>query len=109
MAQYDVVIIGTGPGGYVAAIHAAQSGLKTAVVEYEPTERMGGTCLLRGCIPTKAMLHTADVLKEFKHSESVGILSKDVELSMEKMHKYKGKVVKKNAGGVKYLMKKNDI
>ena len=109
MTQYDLVVIGSGPGGYVAAIHAAQSGLNTAIVERESTERLGGTCLLRGCIPTKAMLHSADVLDEFKGSESIGILSGDVELSMSKMHKYKNKVVKKNAGGVKYLMKKNEI
>ena len=109
MSQYDVVVIGSGPGGYVAAIHAAQSELKTAIVEREPTERLGGTCLLRGCIPTKAMLHTADMLEEMRKSEKIGILSDDVELSMEKMHTYKDKVVKKNAGGVQYLMKKNDI
>ncbi len=109
MSQYDVVVIGAGPGGYVAAIHAAQSGLETAIVEREPTERLGGTCLLRGCIPTKAMLHTADMVEEFKKSDQIGIVTDDVELSMEKMHQYKDKVVKKNAGGVQYLMKKNDI
>ncbi len=109
MSAYDVVVIGSGPGGYVAAIHAAQSGLKTAIVEKEPTERLGGTCLLRGCIPTKAMLHTADMLEQMGKSEEIGIATGDVELSMEKMHTYKGRVVKKNAGGVKYLMKKNEV
>lgn len=110
MSQYDLIVIGSGPGGYVAAIHAAQSGLKTAVVEREPTERLGGTCLLRGCIPTKAMLHTADILMEMKNSESIGIeTTGEVNLSMAKMHKYKAKVVKGNAGGVTYLMKKNKI
>ncbi len=109
MSQYDVVIIGSGPGGYVAAIHAAQSGLDTAIVERDSTERLGGTCLLRGCIPTKAMLHTADMVEEMEKSEAIGISTGDVELSMEKMHAYKAKVVKKNAGGVKYLMKKNEI
>ncbi len=109
MSQYDVVVIGAGPGGYVAAIHAAQSGLDVAIVEKESTERLGGTCLLRGCIPTKAMLHTADVLQELSHSDAIGIEAEDYQLSMEKMHKYKDKVVQKNAGGVKYLMKKNGI
>jgi dihydrolipoamide dehydrogenase len=109
VSQYDVVVIGSGPGGYVAAIHAAQSGLKTAIVEREPTERLGGTCLLRGCIPTKALLHTADLLEEMRHSESFGIEVNDVKLNLEKMLKYKGKVVQKNAGGVKFLMKKNAI
>ena len=109
MSGYDVVVIGSGPGGYVAAIHAAQSGLNTAIVEREPTERLGGTCLLRGCIPTKAMLHTADVIQEMAESEDIGITVDDYELSMDKMHAYKDRVVKKNAGGVQYLMKKNDI
>lgn len=110
MSQYDLVVIGSGPGGYVAAIHAAQSGLKTAIVEREPTERLGGTCLLRGCIPTKAMLHTADVLMEMQDCEEIGIeTTGDVKLSMEKMQKYKAGVVKANAGGVSYLMKKNKV
>jgi len=109
VTQYDVVVIGSGPGGYVAAIHASQSGLETAIVEKEPTERLGGTCLLRGCIPTKAMLHTADMLDEMEKSEEIGITGGDFELSMDKMHDYKAKVVQKNAGGVQYLMKKNDI
>ena len=109
MSQYDVVIIGAGPGGYVAAIHASQSGLKTAIVERDPTERLGGTCLLRGCIPTKAMLHTADMLEAMQKSEAIGIDVESAELSMEKMHAYKAKVVKKNAGGVQYLMKKNEV
>ncbi|TXD38716.1 dihydrolipoyl dehydrogenase [Lujinxingia vulgaris] len=109
MSQYDVVVIGSGPGGYVAAIHAAQSGLKTAIVEREPTERLGGTCLLRGCIPTKAMLHTADMLETLKKGDEIGVSASDVALDMDKMHAYKAKVVKKNAGGVSYLMKKNKI
>lgn len=109
MSNYDVVVIGSGPGGYVAAIHAAQSGLKTAIVEYEPTERLGGTCLLRGCIPTKAMLHTADLLVDMRHSEDFGVLSKDVKIDMEKMGDYRDRMVASNANGVKYLMKKNKI
>jgi len=102
-------VIGSGPGGYVAAIHSSQQGLKTAIVERDPTERLGGTCLLRGCIPTKAMLNTADLIEKARHSEDYGITLADPQVDMAKMHKYKNKVVKKNAGGVKYLMKKNDI
>lgn len=109
MSQYDLVVIGSGPGGYVAAIHAAQGGLKTAIVEKESTERLGGTCLLRGCIPTKAMLNTADLIEKMSHAEDFGISVKDAKIDMEKMHAYKDKVVQKNAGGVKYLMKKNKV
>jgi dihydrolipoamide dehydrogenase len=109
VTQYDVVVIGAGPGGYVAAIHAAQSGLKTAIVERDGTERLGGTCLLRGCIPTKALLHTADVAEEIRHSESIGLITEGVEVSMEKVHAYKDKIVTKNARGVSYLMKKNEV
>lgn len=109
MSNYDVVVIGSGPGGYVAAIHSAQSGFKTAIVEKEPTERLGGTCLLRGCIPTKALLNTADVFAKLQHSEDFGITLKEPAIDMKKVNKYKDKVVQKNAGGVKYLMKKNKI
>ncbi|MFP4597532.1 MAG: dihydrolipoyl dehydrogenase [Persicimonas sp.] len=109
MSQYDVVVIGSGPGGYVAAIRAGQLGLKTAIVEREPTERLGGTCLLRGCIPTKAMLQTADLFEKVGHSEDFGITLSDPQVDMDKMDKYRSKVVKKNAGGVKYLMKKNNV
>lgn len=107
--SFDIVVIGSGPGGYVAAIHAAQAGFKTAIVEREPTERLGGTCLLRGCIPTKAMLNTADLIDKMRHSEDFGITLSDPKVDMDKMLKYRDKVVKKNSGGVKYLMKKNEI
>lgn len=110
MSQYDVVVIGSGPGGYVAAIHAAQSGFKTAIVEREPTERLGGTCLLRGCIPTKALLNTADLIDKMRHADDFGIVSGGApSLDMDKVLKYKNKMVQANAGGVKFLMKKNEI
>lgn len=109
MSDYDTVVIGSGPGGYVAAIRAAQSGLETAIVEREPTERLGGTCLLRGCIPTKAMLETATLVKKMRHSEDFGIATSDVEIDMDKVAAYREKNVEKNAKGVGYLMKKNDV
>lgn len=109
MSQYDVVVIGSGPGGYVAAIHAAQSGYKTAIVEREPTERLGGTCLLRGCIPTKAMLNTADLIDKTRHADDYGIIVNEPSIDIDKVLKYKNKMVQANAGGVKYLMKKNEI
>lgn len=109
MSKYDVVVIGSGPGGYVAAIRAGQLGLKTAIVERDKTERLGGTCLLRGCIPTKAMLQTADLLAKAGHSEDFGVVLSDPKVDMDKMDKYRARVVKKNAGGVKYLMKKNNV
>ena len=109
MAKYDVVVIGSGPGGYVAAIHAAQAGLKTAIVEREPTERLGGTCLLRGCIPTKALLNTADLIDKMRHAEDFGITLENPKVDLDKAMKYKEKMVQANAGGVKYLMKKNQV
>ncbi len=71
--EFDLIIIGSGPGGYVAGIRAGQLGMKAAVVEKDP--KFGGTCLLRGCIPTKALLHTASVLDEIREAGSLGIRS----------------------------------
>ena len=109
VSHYDVVVIGSGPGGYVAAIHAAQQGLKTAIVERDEDKRLGGTCLLRGCIPTKAMLHSADLLYDAQRSEEFGVTLSDPAIDMDKMSGYRAKVVDKMAGGVQYLMKKNKI
>ena len=69
--SYDLIVIGSGPGGYSAAVRAGQYGLKTALIEKQP--KLGGTCLLVGCIPTKALLHTADVWEHFLHPEEDGI------------------------------------
>ncbi|MEP7029265.1 MAG: FAD-dependent oxidoreductase, partial [Candidatus Eisenbacteria bacterium] len=94
MAQnevFDVVILGSGPGGYVAAIRAGQLGLKTAIVEKDPF--LGGTCLHRGCIPTKALLHTADLLDEFSHAKTFGIVAGAATLDMPVVQQRKDKVV----------------
>ena len=104
---FDVTVIGSGPGGYVAAIRAAQLGLRTAIVERDKS--LGGTCLLRGCIPTKALLHTADVFDEFKHAKSVGVVATGVTLDFDQAQKNKNKIVLKGSKGVEFLMKKNKI
>ena len=104
---YDVSIIGSGPGGYVAAIRAAQLGLSVQVIELEP--RLGGVCTLRGCIPTKALLHTADLLEEARHGADVGVAAREVRLEMAGAQKHKEKVVRQSSNGVSYLMKKNRV
>ncbi|MEP6769914.1 MAG: dihydrolipoyl dehydrogenase [Acidobacteriota bacterium] len=104
---YDVSIIGSGPGGYVAAIRAAQLGLSVQVIELEP--RLGGVCTLRGCIPTKALLHTADLLEEARHGADVGVMAREVKLEMAGAQKHKEKVVRQSSNGVAYLMKKNRV
>lgn len=105
--EYDLIILGSGPGGYVAGIRAGQLGLKVAVVEKDP--QYGGTCLLRGCIPTKALLHTAAVLDEIRDAASLGIAVGAPELDMAKAQKRKQKVVDSNASGVEFLFKKNKV
>jgi len=104
---FDVIIIGSGPGGYVAAVRAGQLGLRTAIIEKD--KNLGGTCLLRGCIPTKALLHTADVFDEFKHAKSVGVVATGVTLDFDQAQKNKNKVVLKGSKGVEFLMKKNKV
>ena len=107
MAKYDLVIIGSGPGGYVAAIRASQWGLKTAVVEKDPF--LGGTCLHVGCIPTKVFLHHADIYDYFQRAEEFGFEVKDVKVNWPSMLARKDKVVKKHAGGIGLLFKKNKV
>ena len=106
-SQYDVVVIGAGPGGYVAAAKAASLGFKTAIVEKD--KALGGTCLHRGCIPTKALLHAADTYDEIKHGARIGIKTSGVEVDFGEVQKYKERVVNMNAGGVAHLMKTKKI
>lgn len=104
---YDVVFIGAGPGGYVGAIRAAQNGLRTAVVERD--ERPGGTCLLRGCIPTKSLLESASLLESVQSAGEFGIRAEQVGFDWAAVNRRKAKVVDKNANGVKFLFRKNKV
>jgi dihydrolipoamide dehydrogenase len=105
--QFDVTIIGSGPGGYVAAVRAGQLGLKVAIVEKEEDGRLGGTCGLRGCIPTKALLNAAHLYQKAGHFDDFGLKVKDLGYDWGGVQKYKNDVVAKNSAGVSYLMKKN--
>jgi dihydrolipoamide dehydrogenase len=105
--ERDLIVIGSGPGGYVAAIRAAQLGLKVACVEKDP--KLGGTCLHRGCIPTKALLHTASLLDEIREAEQFGVEVAAPRLDLSKAQAYKRKVVDGNAKGIEFLFKKNGV
>ncbi len=106
--SYDLVVIGTGPGGYVCAIRAAQLGLKVAVVEKRKTH--GGTCLNVGCIPSKAMLHASEMFEEAGHGfAALGIEVGKPKLDLAAMMKHKDETVKANVDGVAFLLKKNKI
>ena len=107
--EFDLTVIGSGPGGYVAAIRASQMGLKTAVVERDPAGT-GGTCLLRGCIPTKALLHTADLFDEMKHGKDFGIVVEGLSLDFAAVQNRKNRIVNRLSKGIEsYLFKKNKI
>ncbi|WP_143962457.1 dihydrolipoyl dehydrogenase [Litoribacter populi] len=106
--MYDVIVIGSGPGGYVAAIRAAQLGMKTAIVEKYST--LGGTCLNVGCIPSKALLDSSEHYHNAAHTfETHGIDLKDLQVNFGQMIGRKNEVVKQNVDGIQYLMKKNKI
>ncbi|MEM7270078.1 MAG: dihydrolipoyl dehydrogenase [Pseudomonadota bacterium] len=108
MADYDLIVIGGGPGGYVCAIRAAQLGLKTACIEGRGA--LGGTCLNVGCIPSKALLHATEMLHEAEHNfDTLGIVAKSVSVDLTKMHAHKAKVIKGNTDGIEFLFKKNKV
>jgi len=104
--SFDLIVVGGGPGGYVAAIRAAQLGIKTAVVE---REHMGGICLNWGCIPTKALLRTSEVYGLIKHADAYGLSVKDVSYDSKKIVERSRKVAKQLSNGVSMLMRKNKI
>ena len=109
MTQYDVAIIGSGPGGYVAAIRCAQLGMKTAIIEKYST--LGGTCLNVGCIPSKALLDSSHHYEDaVKHFEEHGIeIPGEVKVNLEKMISRKQGVVDMTTKGIQFLMDKNKI
>jgi dihydrolipoyl dehydrogenase len=108
MASYDLVVIGTGPGGYVCAIRAAQLGMKVAVVEKNPT--LGGTCLNIGCMPSKALLHASEMFEEAAHSfAKMGVSVPAPKLDLPQMMVFKQQGIDGNVKGVEFLMKKNKI
>ena len=104
--QYDLIVLGSGPGGYVAAIRAAQLGMKVAIVE---RERLGGICLNWGCIPTKALLRTSEIYHYMQHADAYGLSASNVAFDLTKVVERSRKVAGQLNAGVKGLMKKNKI
>src|SRR5260370_20003159 len=107
VANYDVAIIGSGPGGYVAAIRAGELGLKTIVVEKDPY--LGGTCLHVGCIPTKVLLHHAEIYDHFKNGAEFGFEVSGLKINWANVLARKDKIVKKHSKGIEFLFKKNKV
>ena len=108
MTNYDVIVIGSGPGGYVSAIRCAQLGLKTAIVEGRDT--LGGTCLNVGCIPSKALLHASHSYHEATHNfDKMGLIINNPKIDFDKMQNYKNDVISHNTKGIEFLLKKNKI
>lgn len=106
--SYDLIVIGAGPGGYVAAIRAAQLGMKTALIEREP--RLGGTCLRVGCIPSKALLESTELLEQSRHEfESRGLMIGGVDVDLPRMMAHKDGVISQLDGGIQGLLKKNKV
>src|SRR5271157_6064395 len=103
---FDIAVIGGGPGGYVAAIRAAQLGMKTVVIE---REHLGGICLNWGCIPTKALLRTAEVLTLVRHAEEFGLKTNGVTFDLAKVISRSRQVAGKLSSGVAYLLKKHKV
>src|SRR6185437_7534714 len=99
--QYDLVIIGSGPGGYWAAVRAGEYGLSTLCIEKD--EKLGGTCLHVGCIPTKALLHAADVVDTFRDAKNLGIDVEAFSVNWAQMQRRKDDIVSKHAKGIEFL------
>ena len=104
--SFDIVIIGGGPGGYVAAIRASQLGMKVAVVE---ANHLGGICLNWGCIPTKALLRSSEIYHQIKHADEYGLSVKDVSFDVKKIVKRSRGVAEQLSGGIGKLMKKHKV
>src|ERR1044071_10382130 len=104
---YDLVIIGSGPGGYVAGIRAGQLGMKVTVVEKDPN--VGGTCLLRGCIPTKALLENADIWHKIQKSKEFGITVGDAKIDFSAVRARPQGVDDPNAKGIEFLSRKDNV
>ena len=102
MADYQLLVIGAGPGGYVAALHGAKKGLKTAVIE---NREVGGTCLNRGCIPTKTLLHAAEIVQSVKKGEKMGIAAENIRIDLPALFARKREVCLKLSGGIESLFK----
>ncbi len=106
-AELDLIVLGSGPGGYVAALRAAELGLRTLVVEKDP--QFGGTCLHRGCIPTKALLHTAEILDQIRRASRFGVQVGEPALDHQAISAYKQRVIQKNAKGIEFLFRKQEV
>ena len=106
MSKYDIIVLGSGPGGYVTAIRASQLGFKTAIIE---KESLGGVCLNWGCIPTKALLKSAQVFEYLKHAGDYGLMVKDYDKDFDAVIKRSRGVADGMSKGVQFLMKKNKI
>ena len=104
--KYDLIVIGSGPGGYVAAIRAAQLGMRTAIVE---GQHLGGICLNWGCIPTKTLLRTAEIYRNILHADEFGIIIESASIDLKKVVERSRKVAAQLNGGVRNLLKKKTI
>lgn len=104
--RFDLIVIGAGPGGYVAAIKAAKAGLQVAVVE---EDAVGGTCLNRGCIPAKALIHASSLYRQALDGEKYGILAKEVSYDYAKVLTYKEETTERLCRGVEQLLKGNKV
>ncbi|MCK4301758.1 MAG: FAD-dependent oxidoreductase, partial [candidate division Zixibacteria bacterium] len=101
--EYRLVVIGAGPGGYVAAIRAAQLGIKTAVVE---REYLGGVCLNWGCIPSKTLLHVTELKRTLERSRRIGLTAENIQIDLDRLRRHTETTVKRLTGGVKMLLDK---